>query len=304
MKILFTGATGVLGRAALPRLVAEGHDVTAVARNTKDRSWLEAVGARPAEVDLFDPDSIDEAVAGTDTVVHYATSIPPLTAMAKRDSWAMNDRLRSEATGLLVDAAVSRGVERFVQESITFTYADGGSSWLDERSPVAPASDVLDSALAAEAHVDRFRTGGGTGITLRLSRVYGPGKASDEYVSAVAARRIPIVGDGENYVSSLHVDDSATALVTALTAPDGVYNVTDDVPVTSAEYTETLARLLEAPRPRRVPGPIARLALRRAAGLLTTSHRVSNRKFRETTGWDPAFPSVGEGWRDVVRRNG
>lgn len=300
MKILFTGATGVLGRAALPRLVAEGHDVTAVSRSHEDDRWIDHLGARPTEVDLFDANRVHQAISGIDTVIHYATAIPPQSAMTKRESWAMNDRLRSEATGLLVDAALEQGVERFVQESITLVYADGADAWLDETATIEPAWDVLDSALTAEAHVDRFRAGGGTGITLRLSRLYGPGGASDEYVSGVRAGKIPIVGKGRNYVSSIHVDDAATALSEALGAPDGVYNISDDTPVTSEVYTESLADLIGAPRPRRLPRVVGRIALGKAVSLLTTSHRVSNRRFREATGWEPAYPSAPDGWRQVA----
>lgn len=300
MKILFTGATGVLGRAAVPLLVADGHDVIAVSRSPEDAVWLEETGARPEPIDLFDPSAIDRVVAGVDTVVHFATAIPPMSGMSKRRSWETNDRLRSRATGILVEAAIANDVPRFVQQSVTFAYHDGGDAWLDEDSRLAPGWDVLDSALDAEAHVDRFREADGTGVTLRLSRLYGPGKASADFVAGVADRKVPVVGTGDNYVSSIHVADVGSALAAAMTAPDGTYNVTDDEPVTSAVYTDTLAELLDAPRPRRIPGLVARLAVGKAVTLLTTSQRVSNRRFREATGWKPVFPSVREGWRSVV----
>lgn len=300
MKILFTGATGVLGREAVPALAADGHDVIAVSRSADDAGRLEQTGATPEQVDLFDSSSIERAVAGVDTVVHFATAIPPLSAMTKRQSWEMNDRLRSEATGLLVDSAIANGVARFVLQSVTFAYADGGEAWIDESSPLSPGWEVLGSALDAEAHVDRFRATGGIGVTLRLSRLYGPGKASGEYVEGVAARKIPIIGDGSNYTSSIHSVDAATAITAAMIAPDGTYNVTDDEPVTSAEYTRSLAEILDAPEPRRIPGFVGRLALGRAVALLTTSQRVSNQRFRHAAGWKPAYPSVREGWHDVV----
>jgi nucleoside-diphosphate-sugar epimerase len=303
MKILFTGATGVLGRASLPLLVSAGHDVTGLSRNEDQSAWLVQVGARPLSGDLFDADSVWKAVAGVDTVVHYATAIPDQTAMAKRESWEMNDRLRDQATGLLVDAAIARGVRRFIQESVTFVYADGGDGWLEEDSALSPPWDVIDSALIAEGHVARFTETGGTGIVLRLSRVYGPGAASSDYIASVADGRVPIVGKGLNYVSSIHVDDAASALLSALTAPDGVYNVTDDEPVTSAEYLDVLVDLLDAPTPRRIPTWVARVALGGASRLLTTSQRVSNHRFATATGWAPKLSSVREGWGRIIASN-
>lgn len=300
MKILFTGATGVLGRASLPLLVAGGHDVTAVSRSEADAAWLERAGARPSRIDLFDRRAVTEAVSGVDTVIHFATSIPPQATMRKRSSWEMNDRLRSKATSSLVDAALASGVERFVQQSITFVYADGADRWLDETAPIRPLWDVLDSALEAESHVDRFRAGGGSGVVLRLSRLYGPGRASAEYVAGVGKRAIPIVGRGDNFVSSIHVDDAATALARALSAPDGTYNVTDDAPMRSADNLTALVEPLGAPAPRHLPVWLARLMIGDATGMLTVSQRVSNHAFREATGWAPAFPGAAEGWPTVV----
>jgi len=83
-------------------------------------------------------------------------------------------------------------------------------------------------------------------------------------------------------------------------APDGTYNVGDDEPVPSAVYIDTLAKILSAPKPRRIPSAAAKLALGKAAALIRPSQRVSNRKFRDTTGWAPAHPTVVDGWRDVL----
>ena len=300
MRVLFTGATGVLGRAAVPQLVAAGHEVIAVARSDDDATWLSNTGAVPRWVDLFDPSAVHAAMGGVETVVHHATSIPPLKSMANRKAWQANDRLRSDATSILVDAATANDVARFVQQSITFIYADGGDSWLDETAPIAPTWDVLESALDAEANIDRFRDSGGAGVTLRLSRLYGPGPASAAYIASVAKRKLPIVGDGQNYVSSLHTHDAATATLVALTAPAGTYNISDDEPQRAADHTTTLAELLGAPEPRRVPGWLARLVAGDTITLLTTSQRISNSRFKESTGWEPKFPSATAGWQDVL----
>lgn len=300
MKVLFTGATGVLGRVSVPLLVSDGHEVTAVSRSEGDAAWLDAIGARPAHVDLFDQDSIRSAIGGMDTVIHFATSIPPQAAMTKRASWTMNDRLRRDATKLLVDAALAGSVERFIQQSVTLVYADGGEGWLDEHARVEPVWEVLGSAIEAESQVAGFQEHGGTGIVLRLSRLYGPGKASAELISAAKARQLPVVGKGDNYVSSIHSHDAANALRASLSVPGGTYNVTDDEPVTAAAYAHVLAEAVGAAKPRRVPTVFAKLAMRESAGLVTISHRVNNKKFKEVAGWEPKFTSVRQGWADIV----
>ena len=54
MKVLFTGATGVIGRAAVPRLVQAGHDVTGVSQTAEGSEWLRRSGARAVQIDLLD----------------------------------------------------------------------------------------------------------------------------------------------------------------------------------------------------------------------------------------------------------
>ena len=79
MKVFVAGATGVLGRATVPRLVAAGHEVRGAARSPEKADQLRAQGAEPVTVDLFDPASVRAAVDGCQGVVHMATNIPPLT---------------------------------------------------------------------------------------------------------------------------------------------------------------------------------------------------------------------------------
>lgn len=300
MKILFTGATGVVGRVVIPALVAADHTVDGVARSDEGRAWLDAVGARPVDLNLFDEKAVNDAVVGTDAIVHFATAIPPMNDMAKPAAWQTNDRLRSEATRLLVDAAIRHDVQVFIQESISFTYAEGGDEWLTEDAAVDPPSPVVVSAIDAEEQVARFAAADRRGVTLRMGHLYGPGRASEDYVEAVSKRRMPVIGKGSNYVSSLHVHDAGTAVIAAITAPSGVYNVSDDEPVRAHQVVESLAEALDVPAPRRLPRVLARAALRSILPVLTVSQRVSTQRFKATTGWEPQYRSIAEGWADVV----
>ena len=300
MRILFTGATGVIGDEAVPLLVAAGHDVDAVARTDDQRRRLAALGANPVSVDLFDPRAVAASVSRVDAVVHMATAIPPQHEMTKRSSWHLNDRLRVEATRLLVDAALDARVERFVQQSVSLVYADGGDRWLEETAAVAPVWHVLDSALTAESEVSRLSATGRAGVVLRLSSLYGSGRTSAEHLDAIANRRLPRVGRGENFVSRVHVGDAASSIVAAIEAPAGIYNVSDGHPVRAKDELELLAELLGARAPRTVPRWLARRVVGPAANLLSISQRVSAARFRDVTGWSPVVESSTEGWGDVI----
>jgi nucleoside-diphosphate-sugar epimerase len=299
MKILITGATGVLARATIPSLVADGHELIGVTRHHLGRRWLRERGATPIELDLFDVRSVRSAMPGIDAVIHLATAIPALADATRSQAWEQNDRLRSVATAVLVDAARDAGVGRFVQESITFNYTDAARAWIDEDHDVAPLVPATASALTAERLVDGFATGTRVGVSLRFSNLYGPGDVSADLVDMLRRRRVPQVGPGTNYVSNIHIDDAASAIVVALGLPSGRYNVSDDEPVEAAERLHLQASGSQAPNPRRVPAPLARLIAGSSVRLLTVSQRVSNRRLRDMSSWQPHHPSIKTGWLTV-----
>ncbi|HEX2046150.1 MAG TPA: NAD(P)-dependent oxidoreductase [Acidimicrobiales bacterium] len=300
MKIFVAGGTGVVGRRAVPRLVAEGHAVTVAARTPEKADLVRSWGAEPVEVDLFDPHAVRAAVEGHDVVVNLATSIPPFSKAARAKAWATNDRLRREASRNLVDAALAAGAERYVQESVSFLYADGGDGWIAEDHPVAPNS-VTASALDAEAQARRFADAGGTAVVLRFGSFYGPDSSHTADVVRFARRGLGTTpGPRDGYVSSVSTDDAAAAVVIAATqAPGGTYNVVDDEPLTRAELDEVLAAAVGRKRLRPVPNLAVRL-LGDKLDHVVRSHRVSNRALRSATGWTPRYPSGREGFAALV----
>lgn len=196
MRIFVTGGSGVLGRVSLPLFASRGHVVVTPKRE---------------ELDLFDPDAVRVAVGGADAVVHLATRIPPLDRFDEPGAWAENDRLRTEASRLLVDAALL-DAELYLQASITFVYPPDRP--VDEETPVGDVAPRLRSSLDAEAEAMRFAASGRRGVVLRFGLLYGPGTWSE--------------GPNPSSDASLHVDDAGTALDLALGAPSGLYNVVAD----------------------------------------------------------------------------
>src|ERR1700688_1701664 len=107
MRVFVAAATGVLGRRAGRGLTAAGHDVRALVRSPAKAMIARSLGATPVEASLFDPDQLRAVVAGHDAVCNLATHIPPLTRAADRRSWDENNRIRSEGSRNLVDAALA-----------------------------------------------------------------------------------------------------------------------------------------------------------------------------------------------------
>src|SRR5688572_12969735 len=106
MNVFLTGATGVLGRPVTRMLTDTGHSVRALARNSYNELRLREMGAYPIRGDLFDPDSLRKAIKNCDAVLHLATHIPRSNQARRLEAWRENDRIRTEGTRNLVDAAL------------------------------------------------------------------------------------------------------------------------------------------------------------------------------------------------------
>ena len=302
MKIFVAGATGVLGRRAVPLLIAAGHHVTAVARNPEKADLVHRLGATPSWVDLFDAEAVRAAVAGHDVVINLATHIPSLTKASWPGAWSENDRVRTEISKHLVDAAMVGGARRYIQESITMVYADGGDRWLDETTPFGP-SPFAGPVKVAEANAARFTEPEGVGrvgIVLRFAMFYGDGASHTADQLRLARQGIaPVVGRADAYQSMIHLHDAATAVVAALDAPAGVYNLAEDHPGTRQQQAAAIAAALGRPPLWLTPPALAK-AGGWAGAAMSGSQRVSNRAFRDATGWAPAYPDPWTGWREVV----
>lgn len=308
MRVFVAGATGVVGRPLCRRLLAAGHQVSALTRRSEQAEPLRAQGIEPVIADVFDEAAITAAVAEArpDAVIHQLTAIPPAIDPRKVvEQLAPTNRLRTEGTRILLAAARAAGVRRFVAQSISFVLRPDGPSPADEREPIwrdPPGFAPIHQAVASlEAQVTV--AGDLVGVALRFGSFYGPGTiyaSGGSMYRAVKARRIPMVGGGTGVFSFVHVDDAAAATVCALEAGDaGVYNVVDDEPAAARDWLPYYAERIGAPPPRRVPRWLARLAAGRYGIYMTVQQRgVSNRKARDQLGWSPSIPTWRTGFTD------
>ena len=299
--VFVTGATGVLGHATVPQLLASGYTVRALSRGEANDASIRALGAEPVRGDLFDPDSLARAVAGADAVLHLATRIPPSSEMRHRSAWVENDRIRAEATKYLVNASLEAGTRVFVYPSFAFVYPDSGDAWIDAASTPIDPTEILHSTIAAEREVARFaESGDGShrrGISLRLGGLYGSDLPSTKEQLQLARRGVSMFGGvPDAFTPTLWIDDAALALIAALDrAPSGLYDVVDDEPVRQRQLKTALAAAAERRWVLPLPAWLMRMMAGPAGEVFTRSLRISNRRFRQATGWAPAVRNAIEG---------
>lgn len=293
MKVFVTGATGVMGRAAVTALVSAGHDVACLARSQAAADRVETMGARAVRGAMFDPDVLLSACSGCEAVCNMAMQVPVGYAAIRRGGWRVNDRIRAEGSRLVAEAAQAAGVRRVVQESTSLVYADGGDDWIDESSPVMVNRATEPMALA-EAHAQSFAGRSRDSVVLRLGGIVG----DDEYTRWRLARARsgqPIgVGPPEAWAHVVHADDVGSAVLAALDAPSGIYNVGAE-PVRRRELAQILAGAVGRDRSSFMSRTLVRLDGERLE-LLTRSQRVSSAAFVGATGWKPQHRELSAGW--------
>ena len=309
MHVLVAGSTGVLGRRLVSGLTDDGYDVVGLVREDTGADLVRERGGEPRRGDVLEPDSLVDAAAGSDVVIHAATAIPTGTRPTPED-WRRNDRIRLEGTRNLLAAAEAVDADRFLLQSVTWVARQPDGSHFDERSDPHP-DRTTRSALEAERLLANEATERGLEpCTLRCGWFYAHDAAhTRDFGGRVLERDMPVVGCGllgrsDATLSFLHADDAASAFAAA-TASDatGRFHVVDDRPATLADFFETFATLLEAPSPRRVPGWLARPILGRdTTRFLTSSAPTTNERFREAVDWEPSFPTYEHGLEQVLER--
>jgi len=308
MKVLVAGAAGAIGTQLVPRLVANGHEVTGMTRSAAKADAVRALGATPAIADALDPDQVAAAVAAAEpeAIVHELTALSGSLDMRHFDrDFEQTNRLRTEGTDHLLSAARAAGVRRFLAQSYAgWPYAREGD-WVngeDARLDPSPAA-AMSNTHAAIRHLEEAVTGADwtEGIVLRYGSLYGPGTAmakGGELLEGIRARKLPVVGGGAGVWSFVHVEDVAEATAAALELGEpGIYNVVDDEPAPVSEWLPAVAAAIGAKPPRSVPRWLARPMAGEATVVMMTEVRgASNLKAKRDLGWRPGHPS----WRQGI----
>jgi nucleoside-diphosphate-sugar epimerase len=309
VRVFLAGATGAIGRRLVPLLVNAGHDVVAATRSVGKTDALRAAGAQPVVVDGLDRTGVKDAVlsAQPDVVVHQMTALAGVRSLRKFDAeFTRTNRLRTEGTAYLLEAARAAGVHRFVAQSYTgWPNIREGSRVKSEDDPLDPnPPETMKQTLDAIRQLEAMVSGCSdmVGITLRYGSFYGPGSpiaAGGEVVELVRRRRFPIFGGGTGVWSFIHLDDAATATVAAIErGPAGTYNIVDDEPVEVSTWLAGLARAVGAKPPYRLPGWLGLLAIGEAGiSMMTRVRGSSNANAKRFLEWQPIFSS----WRDGFR---
>lgn len=184
--------------------------------------------------------------------------------------------------------------------STTGVYGDHQGGWVDETTPLTPATKRGQARVEAEAAWQAIPS-----LPLhifRLAGIYGPGRGPFAKVRAGTARRI--IKEGQVF-SRIHVEDIAHAVELSMKAPNpgGIYNLCDDDPAPPQDVIGHAAELLGVPMPPDIDFETAEMTPM-ARSFYAESKKVSNARAKAELGWKPHYPTYRAGLADLLAREG
>lgn len=296
MNVLISGATGLIGSLLSEELKSSGHSITRLTRSPRGENDIR-----------WDPDAgtIEGSLEGTDAVVHLAgESIAEGRWTSSRKERIMQSR--KKGTRLLAEAVAGLPTPPRVMVSASAVgyYGDRGNELLREDS--RPGSDFLAEVCKAwEAAADPAREAGIRVVHTRFGIVLSPkGGALGTTLPIFKLGGGGRIGSGRQWWSWVALDDVVGAIHHALEddSVEGPVNVGSPNPLTNAEYTKVLGKVLNRPTVFPVPAPAIRLALGGIAdALLLASQRMEPAKLK-VTGYEFRYPELEGALRHLLGR--
>lgn len=285
-----TGATGVLGKRVVAELTSKEYEITALVRSQSEKSTFHSPNIKTVVGNIFDINQMEELTKGVDTIFHLATRIPQKSMPSKKD-WAENDKLRIEATQVLLNCCERNGITRFMLPSVAFLYGDHQGRTINSYTKLpSKINGLMQSALDMENNVRTIKV---KGIDYCIIR-YGVYYSSDSYhtiqmLTDVKKGKMPIIGDGGFYMNIIHVDDAASAMVYAFENFDlfknKTTNVSDFHPITYSNLVRTIQKVVDGKDPFKLPTWIAKILLGRDRyEYITASYKIEKEK--EWNNWN------------------
>ncbi|MEM9393995.1 MAG: SDR family oxidoreductase [Pseudomonadota bacterium] len=283
-KTLLSFGHGYSARALARRLRARGWRVIGTTRSTEKAEALRAEGT---EAVVWPGADMSDALS---SATHLLLSAAP-----GPDGDPVLAELRDSI------ASVAPGLEWVGYLSTTGVYGDHKGGWVDENTPLTPATQRGQARVEAEAAWRALAEKAGLPLHIfRLAGIYGPGRGPFAKVRNGTARRI--IKPGQVF-SRTHVEDIAQVLDASISQPNpgAAYNVCDDDPAPPEDVIAHAATLLNLPIPAAVDYETADMTPM-ARSFYAESKRVRNDRIKDDLGVALLYPSYRDGLAALLQQ--
>lgn len=303
MRVFIVGAAGYIGSHVAAGLAKRGHEVHALAHTEPHYLHFKELGYTPVFGNMLHDEGWRAEAEQAEALINTSFLRLGLRHGALRHERAV--QAEESVTLSLVAAAFEGGRCRvLIDTSGLSALGDHGDYIVDEDTPPA-ASEMGRMHLAGEALVREAAASGLNAVTLRLGMVYGPdGPFAEHFLAGGQRGHLSIIGEGQNYVSPVHIDDvvEAYALAVERPAPAGVLHVCDDEPISMHTFAKRTLACFGGGLVHEVPTTAVSLfAGPPIAEMSVGSARSHNHHLRATLGWSPRYADSTEGLKAAVR---
>jgi len=272
--VLVTGGAGFIGRALVTALLAEGRRVRVLVRRADAAASLAALGAESMVGDLLDPAAIERAAVGATSVFHLAGRLYAPAVPAQE-----YQRLHVDATVALLEACAGNRLESFVLCSTTGIHGPTGPAPAREDDPGHPQNAY--ETTKADAERAAIVVASRAALPLIIARpglVYGPGdRHLLGWFRSIRAGYYRVIGDGENKLHPIFIDDTVRALrlcAAARQAAGRAYHLVGSRAVTMRELSDAIGAAVGRAVPRTHLPPWLAYAAGAALEMLPVPRRV------------------------------
>lgn len=300
MKILITGATGLVGSHLAQELSRAGHAVVAVTRNAEKARHLgtEIVEWKNPETEIFPVTELQ----GVDVIVHLAGEHIAATRWTEEQKKRIrNSRILSTRNLVAAIAAADAKPKAFICASAIGFYGDRGDEQLTEEAP-AGKGFLAEVCKEWEDEASQVKALGVRAVQVRIGIVLAK-------ESGALKEMLPIfkfglggsLGSGEQWFPWAHINDIVGIFQHAIFTESiqGAINATAPVSVTNAEFTHVLAKVLHRPAFFFVPGFALRIGLGEMSDMLLSSYRVIPKVAMET-GYQFEFTKLKDALKNLL----
>lgn len=295
MKILIAGATGAVGQPLIRLLSKQDHEVFGITQSPSKTDLLKKQGAQAVVLNVLNSNEVMTVVKSIkpDVIIDMLTSLPKeYTPQAMREAAPLDAKIRLEGGNNLLQAAQKQGVKRYVSQSTAFWYAPGQGLAQENDSLATQATPGIRAGVQNYLEIERRTLNASLiGIPLRFGFFYGPGTwfhPQGNMADQVRKQQFPLIGDGAGYWNFIHIEDAAHAIVLALNAKAGIYNIVNDHPAQLKEWLPAFAHFINAPSPPQITESEGEKQLSADSVYYATKLRAaSNAKAKEELNFKP-----------------
>jgi len=301
-RVIVTGGTGFIGRVLCRLLVGKGYEVIVLSRNPARVDAVLGNGVKGWQWDARTADGWADAADGAYGIVNLAGD------SIASGKWTIDKKRRILESRLNAGQAVREAIERVdnrpavvIQASAIGYYGDGGDEVLNERCPRG-SGFLAEVAERWEETTKGIQSLGVRHVVIRTAIVLGKGGGFLRNVIPPFKMFLGgPSGSGRQWVSWIHIEDEAGAVVFLLEREDldGIFNLSSPNPTRNRDFYRSLGRAIKRPSWLRAPGLLLRMLLgEMAEELILAGQRVLPERLLES-GYEFRYPDLDPAFQEI-----